>query len=142
MRKLQLSCTLRPTSAFGKMLEHGRNVSESDKANVLAQRTVLGKEVVFFKDGSRRVIGESIKDDEAFNSEMLKLIHASLLINQPVGSRAFCYVDASKDPVYIIIYGLQAEEFITKAAERIRVDDILGRPIEESIGDLKNGCNV
>ena len=141
-RKVLFSTHLKPSLSFGQMLKHRNNVSESDKANLLAQRQILGKEVLFFKDGSRRVIGEDINADEAFDSELLRLTHASLLINEPVGSKTFCYVDATVDPVYVIIYGLEASNFINKVKTNIRFDDFFNQTIGKTAGVIKNGCDV
>lgn len=136
--KKYLHSTLKPTSAFSRMLKHKGDVSESSRANILGERTILGKKVIFYKDGSRRVINEDINDEEAFDSELLKLAHASLLTNKAVGDKSFCYVDATLNPVKVILYGMPAEEFIKRASNKLRIDDFMSQSIGKSVNNVRN----
>ena len=121
-----------------RMAKHRGDVSEGSKANVLARRTVLGRRVTFYKDGSRRVKGIDLNDTEAHYSDILSKAHASLLENKPVGDKAFCYVDARKNPVEVILYGQPAGRAIQKILRMIELglvdpEKVLNTHIKDTI---------
>jgi hypothetical protein len=119
-KKLLVPKKLKPSAMLKSMWEHKGDVSEGSKTKVMAQRMILGKKVTFYENGLRLVEDKNITEDDEFNSEILRLTHASLLIGQPVGDKRQCWIDASTDPVTIIIYGIKAENFIKRATHLMR----------------------
>ena len=120
-----------------RMFKHKGDVSEGSKGKVMAKRWILGKRVTFYENGLREVKDEDLSEEDQHNSEVLRLTHASLLINDAVGDKKSCYVDARVDPVEVIIYGMPATEFIKRAktavkAGEISEDFILGSTIRET----------
>jgi hypothetical protein len=131
-----LIANMRP-SAFLKRMTVG-DTSTSSKAKLIATRTILGKTVTFFENGLRIIKDIDLDGEEQFNSEILKLAHASILMNAPVGDKKACYVDATKNPVEVIVYGLPVEEFIKRAKYLIRTgqidkDFVLNSPLKDTI---------
>ena len=127
-----------------KMRKHSGDVSVGSKTKVMAKRSVLGRNITFYENGLRVIEGEDdVTEEQQFNSEVLRLAHASLLINDAVGDKRMCYVDARVNPVVVYIYGMLASDFVSKAKELIKTgqiaeDFVLDSPIQE----LKNVRNV
>lgn len=120
MRKIQLEARVRRSRLHRRMHAHKGDVSEGTAYKLIAKKKILGKTVLFFNDGYREVMGLPVDDEEAHNSEILRFAHASILINQPVGDKAKCYVDATKDPVEVWVYGIEATTYINGAKKLIR----------------------
>jgi len=133
---------MRPSRLLRRMREHSGDVSVGSKSKVMAQRIILKRKVTFYENGLRVVEGD-LTEEEQFHSEVLKLAHASLLINAPVGDKRMCYVDAKNYVVEVWLYGTRADTFIKNAmiaikSGQVRKDLILDSPIQE----LKNERNV
>jgi hypothetical protein len=125
MKKVQLIPNiLRPSKMLRRMRAHIGDVSEGSQAKIMAQRIILGKSVTFFENGLRVVNDPDLNEDDEYNSEILRLTHASLLIGQPVGDKRQCWVDASTNPVTVIIYNMLAQDFVKKAKYLMRTGDI------------------
>jgi hypothetical protein len=125
MRKVLLTPNvLKPSSMLKRMRAHIGDVSEGSKAKVMAQRTILGKKVTFYENGLRVLHDRDISEDDEYNSEILRLTHASLLINDAVGDKRQCWVDARFDPVKVIIYNMEAVHFVQKATQLMRNGDV------------------
>jgi hypothetical protein len=136
-----LSAKLKPSKYLLRMTEH-KDVSIGSKSKIMAKRTILDREVTFYENGLR-VIEDEISDEDQFNSEILRLAHASILINDAVGDKKACYVDARVNPVIVYVYGMKAEDFVVKAKQLIKSgtlekDFVLDSPIQE----LRNVRNV
>jgi hypothetical protein len=97
---------VKPRKSLRDSIRH-RDVSEGCRHYVIAERILLGRLVLFFNDGYREVQGVDLNDEETHNSELLRFAHASLLINQPVGDKAYLYVDSSQKVVDVWLYGKQ-----------------------------------
>lgn len=95
--------TLKPGRFIKDNLKH-KNVSEGDKRFEIASRYILGKLVKFYNDGYREIIGVELDEQEIHDSQILRFAHASLLINEPVGDKKLCWVDARTNPVNVWIY--------------------------------------
>ena len=139
------SATVRPSKMFKSMLKHKGDVSEGSKCKILAKRTILGHEVIFYENGLRETDTE-LTDEEEFNSEILRLAHASILINDAVGDKTKCYVDARKNPVEVFIYGYPADRYIKRAKNLVKdghveADSILDQHLTQS-KELKNVGHV
>jgi len=138
---------LKPSAMLKRMLKHTGDVSADSKAKLEATRTILGRKVYFFSNGMRLIQDEDdLTEEEQFNSEILRLAHASLLINDSVGDTSQCYVDARKDPVEVIVYGYPVDRFIKKAKNLIKSGHIKQEYIlDQHLGhtrDLENERNV
>lgn len=119
------SAHLRPSNFVKRLRQHDGNVSSGSKAKVLAKRTVLGKRITFYENGMHVIHGElDITEEEMFNSNILRFIHASLLINEPVGDKAKIWVNAAVNPVQVWLYGMPIEQFIRKALFAIRTGKV------------------
>ncbi|MDX1372718.1 MAG: hypothetical protein R3321_09625, partial [Nitrososphaeraceae archaeon] len=71
-----------------RMRAHAGDVSEGTRHKIMAKRVILGKKVIFYENGLRVIENEKdINEEEQFNSEILRLAHASLLINDAVGDQ-------------------------------------------------------
>ena len=112
MGNIQLSFDMRPSLLMRRMLKHAGDVSEGTRCKILAKRLVLGYNVTFYTNGLRIVDNLDIDEEEVFNSELLKLTHASILIQEAVGDKRKCYVDATKNPVEIWIHNQPVKEYI------------------------------
>ena len=113
---IQFEAHMRPSNMMKRMRKHQGNLSESDKANVLAERTILGKKVTFLTDGTHYINGKiELDDEEMFNSHILRYTHASILIDEAVGDKKKLWVDASVNPVVIWLYGVPIESFVHQA---------------------------
>lgn len=111
---------LYPTRLHKRMHAHKGDVSEGTTHKFLASRTILGQDVSFYSDGTRKLNGLPITDEEVHNSEILRLTHASILVSSPVGDKKKCYVDASRNPVEVWIYNVKAEEYIACAKQAVK----------------------
>ena len=121
MKKVWLEAkNMRPSTMLKRMCTHKCDVSEGSKAKVMARRTILGKKVTFYENGLRILHDPDISEDDEHTSEVLRLTHASLLINDAVGDKRQCWVDARYEPVKVVIYGMKAKDFIDKATQLMR----------------------
>lgn len=116
--------TLRPSTMLKRMRAHIGDVSEGSKVKIMVKRIILGKKVTFYENGLRIVHDKDLNEDDEYNSEILRLTHASLLIGQPVGDKRQCWVDASTNPVSVVIYNMPAKTFIKKATQLMRNGDV------------------
>jgi len=104
MRLIIGNAILRPSGLLKRMTAHKGDVSEGNKCKLIARRKILNKYVEFYRDGTRRIFGTGLNDEESYDSEILRFAHASILINGPVGDKRLCWVDATKDPVELWLY--------------------------------------
>ena len=130
----QLVARCHPSAMMRRMLKYSGDISEGSKRKILAKRTILGRQVIFYENGSRMV--DDLTENEQHNSEILKLAHASLLMNDAVGDKSQCYVDARKNPVEVVIWNTPAETFIKRAKKSIKngiipIDFVLDQPLRE-----------
>lgn len=137
MTIINFNAHLKPSLLMKRMQAHLGDVSEGSKAKVLAKRIILGKTVTFYENGLRLVEDEDLSEDDQFNSEILRLAHASLLVGQAVGDKRSCYVDSTKNPVEILIWNLPVEIFLEKAKRLIKngyldKDFVLGSPLRQT----------
>lgn len=144
--KILLFANPRPSNLLKRMRKHDCDVSVGSKGKVMAHRTILGKNVTFYENGLRVVDDKDLSEDDEHHSEVLRLAHASLLINDAVGDKNICYVDARVDPVEVHVYGMPAEEFIKQASKRISSgeldkDFVLGMPLRQT-KEFENEQNV
>lgn len=95
------AATLKPTKSFSKVLKHSGDVSENDKAYLIAQRIIFGKKCKFYSDGTRLVEG---MPEEFAQGDLMKLTHASILTNIPCGHKGFIYVDATNNEFKLWMY--------------------------------------
>lgn len=116
--------TARPSALMKRMLRHSGDVSEGTNHKVLATRTILNRKVTFYSDGTHFIHRTGLNEEESFNSGILRFAHASLLINMPVGDKAYCYVDATKEPMEVYVYGMKLEDFIRKAKYLIKMGKV------------------
>ena len=145
MAKRYLTGHCRPSAYFRRITQHDGNVSEGTKHRELARRRLLNREVVFYSDGFH-FIDVEITEQEQYESQILRFAHASILIGQPVGDKASCYVDATKNPIEVVIYNIPLEQFIAKSAKLIKSgqldeDLLLGEPVK-TVTELKNERDV
>ena len=84
----------------------------------------------------RIVKGVPLDDEESHDSEILRFAHASILIASPVGDKAKCYVDASKNPVEIWIYGMPAEKYLAGAEQCIANGADPGYFLDQSLQNI------
>jgi hypothetical protein len=135
---------LKPSKYLLRMREHDKDVSVGSKSKIMAKRTILNREVTFYENGLRIIDDEDeLSEEDQFNSEVLRLAHASILINDAVGDKRACYVDARVNPVIVFVYGMKADDFVAKAKQLIKSgtlkkDFVLDSPIQE----LRNVRNV
>jgi hypothetical protein len=121
-KQLTAHCT--PSTMLKQMLKHTGDVSESSKTLIMAERIILGKKVTFYHSGLRVVEDEDLSEDDEYCSEILRLAHASLLINDAVGDKRICYVDARVNPVEVIVYGTPANVYVKRAKKLIETNQI------------------
>jgi hypothetical protein len=127
----------RPSALLRRMLEHRGDVSEGTLHKIIAKRQLLGKTIIFYNSGLRLIEGIDLTEQEQYDSEILRLAHASVLINGPVGDKKVCYVDATKNKVEVWVYGLRLEEFIERSKIAVRlghlnVDQLLNEPVKDT----------
>ena len=116
---------MKPTGLASRMRKHnGDALSESDRAQPFAKRTVLGKRVKFYTTGEHVVSRTDLSDDEQYNSELMRFCHASLLTGQPVGDKKVLWVDASTNPVQVWLFGQTAEDFCNTTKDAIRMGSV------------------
>lgn len=137
MAKLVLlrATNMQPAAIMQRMLKHKGDVSEGTKYKIIAKRIILGRHVTFYYNGLREIENLDLSEQEEFDSEILRLAHASILIKQPVGDKKMCYVDATKNPVEVWIYGMLAEKFIKQSINVVKTgklekDFLLNEPIQ------------
>jgi len=105
-RILFLTANCKPSSFIKRMQKHRGDVSEGTQPKIIAQRRILNKIVTFYHNGLRIIEGVDLNEQEVHESEVLRFAHASLLISAPVGDKQACYVDATKNPVEVWVYGM------------------------------------
>ncbi len=132
---------LSPTKLHRRMHAHKGDVSEGTNFKLLAEKNILGQRVLFYTNGLRQVKGIPLNDEEAHDSEILRFAHASLLISSPVGDKKKCYVDASKNPVEVWIYGMSAEKYIKGAEQCIANGADPGYFLDQSLQDIMEPSN-
>lgn len=144
MSKIFFVAKCRPSAYLNRVLKHSGDVSESSKTKVMAIRTILNKKVIFYENGLRVIENNTeLTDEEQFNSEILRLAHASILINEPVGDKRGCYVDATINPVRIVIYNTPIEVFLARAKMLIqsgRIDRSI--ILDQKVSELKHERDV
>ena len=138
--------TAKPSKLLRNMVEHSGDVSEGTRFNVLAKRLIINRKVTFYSNGLRFIEGTDLDEQETHDSEILRLAHASILINAPVGDKRCCWVDATKNPVEIWVYGMTIQQFLATSNRLVRTQDLgveflLEEPIKKTV-ELKNGRNV
>ena len=116
----ELSGTAKPSALFKNMQKHRGNPSEGSSHRLIGTRTVLGKKVQFFSDGTRKAHGIRLSEEEEYGSQILRLTHASLLVNEPVGDKRKFWVDATKNPVEIWIDDKPMSQFVSECKVAIR----------------------
>lgn len=116
---IQFRAKCRPSTMMRRMLSHRGDVSDGSSDRLIATRTILGKRVKFYANGRHVIAGSELTEEEQFSSEVLRLAHASLLVNDAVGDEKACYVDARSDPVIVKFWGHDACDFIARAAKAI-----------------------
>ena len=135
-RKVQFEANLKATNLFRNMNKHAGNLSEGDRPQLIATKTILGKKVKFYTSGEH-VVEAELTPQEQYDSEILRFAHASLIVGEGVGDKAILYVDASVDPCDVWIYNEPAAQFIKKAMEAIKLGSlqtefvVYANPIQE-----------
>lgn len=119
MAIIQLSGHCKPSSLMKVMRKHAGSMSQGDQANLIATRTIAGRKIHFFRTGEHRIEGDQITEQEAYDSEVLRFAHASLITGTPVGDKALCYVDATRDPCDVWVFGMELDEFIKQSKAAI-----------------------
>lgn len=116
-RVILASGCLRPSAMYRNIREHtNADVSAGLKGLYECSRTVLGKRVDFYRNGLRVVHGSDLSDAEAYESELLRNVHASLYLRSPVGDKRKLWVNATVDPVVVWINGRDIRTIHDKAA--------------------------
>jgi hypothetical protein len=146
MAKQLLIAHCRPSLLMKRMVEHKCDVSEGTKYKSIAKRQLLGRQITFYSNGLRVIEGLDLTEQEQHDSEILRLTHASILIGEPVGDKRMCWVDATKDPVEIWVYGMELKDFIKRSKVLVEnnllsVDFLLEEPLKRT-SELKNERNV
>ena len=108
---VRLSANLKPVG--GMRIGNG-NIS--DKRQLIAKRTILGTRCEFFSNGEH-TCDRRLCDQEQHDSQLLKFAHASIIAGEPVGDKNRLWVDATKNPVEVWIYGSSAEVIRARARE-------------------------
>ena len=146
MSKVLLVANLRPSTYMKRMLKHTGDISVGSKSKIMAERWILGKKVIFYENGLRVVEDEDLSENDEYGSEILRLAHASLLINDAVGDKRSCYVDARVNPVEVVIYNTPAKDYIKREKKaidsgKIDKDFVLGSTIRQA-KEFKNERTV
>lgn len=118
-RIIQFRAHARPTGFFRQILNHTGDVSEGSTHKILTTRIVAGKKVTFYHNGYRKVHNLKLTEEDTHNSEILRLVHASILTRGPIGKKSYCYVDATYDPVEVWVYGMRLEKFLASSKKVI-----------------------
>lgn len=121
----------RPSEYLKRMREHSGEVSEGSSHKILAIRRILGKVVTFYRNGLREIKNTDLSEQEVHESEVLNFVHASLLIDAPVGDKKACYVDATKQEVEVWIKGKRADLLVKETLQLHR----LGKAETEALLD-------
>lgn len=129
---------MQPSGTMSRMLRHKGDVSEGTKYKIIAKRIIMNRKVTFYHNGLREVEGLGLDEQEEHDSEILRLAHASILVKQPVGDKKMCYVDATKNPVEVWVYGMLAEKFIKESTRvvgtgQLEKDFLLNEPIQTTL---------
>lgn len=95
---------LKPTRLYKRIIAH-KDVSEGSVDQLIARRIILNYEVLFYRDGRRKIRNLELEDQDIHDSEILRFTHASILLSEPCGDKKYCYVDASVNPVEVWIFG-------------------------------------
>lgn len=137
MGKVFLLAKCRPSTLMKNMAKHRGDVSEGTQLKVIARRHILNRLVIFYHNGLRVIKGVNLNEQEVHESEVLRLAHASLLIGSPVGDKRACYVDATKDPVEVWVYGMKGEDFIKTSqclaeTQQFGLEFLLEEPIKNN----------
>lgn len=143
---IHLTAECKPSALMRRMLKHKGDVSEGTRWHVLAKRTILKKTVTFYANGLRIIEGVDLNEEEVHNSEILRLAHASILVGSGVGDKRLCYVDATKNPVEVWVYGMPVEKFLTTSrclveTQQLGLEFLLEEPIRKTV-EKTNGRNV
>ena len=143
---LQLTANCRPSNLIKRMREHSGDVSEGTQSKVIARRLILNKLVTFYHNGLRTIKGVDLGEQEVHGSEILRLAHASLLVGIPVGDKQACYVDATKNPVEVWVYGMRVEEFVKTSrrlveTQQLGLEFLLDNPLKQTV-EKTDGRNV
>jgi hypothetical protein len=143
---INLTAECKPSLLMRKMLKHSCDVSEGTQYKVVAKRRILNRTVIFYHNGLRVIQGTDLSEQEMHDSEILRLAHASLLIGEGVGDKKLCYVDATKNPVEVWLYGMLAEQFIKTSrhlveTQQLGLEFLLEEPIRKTV-EKTNGRNV
>jgi len=133
---IYLEANLRPSGFFKKILDHTGDVSEGSEHKILATRIIAGKKVTFYRNGYRKVHKLSLTEEDTYDSEILRLAHASILTGEAIGKKSYCYVDARVNPVEIWIYGMKLEQFLASSKRvvlsgELDRDFLLNLPLQE-----------
>lgn len=144
-RIIQFTANCKPSALMKNMLKHRGDVSEGTQFRILAKRKILKRNVTFYHNGLRFIEGTDLNEQEMHESEILRLAHASILINAPVGDKKLCYVDATKNPVEVWIYGMTMREFLVTSkhlveTQQLGLEFLLEEPIRKSV-EKKNVRN-
>ncbi len=126
-RLVQFEAHCRPTTKMRHYQKCRKSVSESSKARLIATRTIIGHTVHFYESGEHVIETISERDlstEEMFNSEILRFAHASLIAGIPIGDKSFTWVDATKNPCEVWIFGKTTEQFTRDVMERVKLGTI------------------
>ncbi len=123
----QLSGHCRPSLLTKRM--RVKDPHEGDRPQTIATRCILGRPVTFYRDGSRQCPG--MTDAEAYDSELLRFAHASLLARIGIGDKRMLYVDAMVEPVEVWAFGKPIKEFMSHTVRLMRT----GKLSPEAIAD-------
>ncbi len=143
---IQLTAECKPTALIKNMFKHSGDISAGTYNKIIAVRQILNRRVIFYHNGLRIIEGTDLSEQEMHDSEILRLAHASVLIEAPVGDKRCCYVDATKNPVEIWIYGMPIEQFLATSQQLVETQQLgigflLEEPIRKTV-ELKNGRDV
>lgn len=119
-RIVDLSAHCKPTAFYRRVNEHNKDDhSCGSRGTLIAIRRLLKREVRFYNNGERVIVGGDLNEQELHDSEILKFSHASILINQPVGDKKVLWVDATINPVDVWIYGEPWQNFLKRSKDAI-----------------------
>lgn len=143
---IHLTAKCQPSQLMRSMLRHTGDISEGTRGKIIAKRWILKKVVTFYHNGLRVITGTDLSEQEAHESEILRFAHASILIRAPVGDKKLCYVDATKNPVEVWVYGMPIEEFLATSrrlveTQQLGIEFLLEEPIRKTVEkkNVRNG---
>jgi len=119
-----MSATLRPARLTRQLSQASGDQSTSTVAALIASRTMLGRRVSFYSSGEHTVEGVTLTQAEQFDSELLRFAHASLIARTPIGDKRVLWVDASSDPIKVVIGGIEGEQYLRQVREAINVGTV------------------